>query len=253
MLLDELGMLRVLASLGMVIGEFTHEVDQTLGAADIDAQTLAESLAGSPEQPLAQRLLNNVRRFESYASYFDRTVRENVDRELRPIELGDAILSFVEVVGPSTKRKGTTMSADVLRLDLFTCPAHPSEIDSVLFNFHTNALKAIRRARRDGTILVRAGREADRVFIEFADNGDGIPIEIRDRIFNPFFTTSTPGGGSLDADDDLRGSGLGLKIVRDIATGYGGEVELVTPPDGYSTCFRFELPIATEETLSDAL
>ena len=112
-----------------------------------------------------------------------------------------------------------------------TRPMHSSELGSLLFNFYSNTLKAMRRARRPSAarLLGHDGKG----FFGF-DTAVGVE-EFRERIFNPFFTTSTYGNDDLD--DDLRGSGLGLKIVRDVTTGYGGDVFLTESPPGYVTCF----------------
>lgn len=247
--IDELGMLRVLASLGIVIGEFTHEIRQTLTAATLHASRLASEV----REPVSARdtasmLESNIDRIDSYARYFDRAVRENAQRELVPQELGGVVLGFVREMKPSAERRGVEVKTDIQGYDLYTCPMHSSELDSLLFNFYSNALKAIRRVRRpQGRILIRCGKEGGMLFIEFADDGDGVPENLRERIFNPFFTTSTYGSDELD--DDLRGSGLGLKIVRDVATGYSGDVFLKEPPTEYVTCFRAEFPAATKEEL----
>lgn len=240
-LLNELGMLRVLASLGIVISEFTHEIRQLVPAAVTDARRLQQKLAGGPLERTSERLHENVRRFQTYAAYFDRTVRENVSRDLDAQEVGDVVKRFVEVMRPAARQAGTTLTDEIEGAGLFSIPMHPSEWASVLFNFYSNAQKAIKRARTVGSILIRAGRSGDDVYVDVADNGDGIPDENADRIFDAFFTTSTQ-GGPFESSEELQGSGLGLKIVRDIADSYGGAVELVPPPDGYVTCLRFRVP-----------
>lgn len=251
-LLDEVGMLRVLASLGIVIGEFTHEIRQLVPGAVADARHLASELDGSTLGETASDLHQNVRRFKTYAAYFDRTVRENVSRDLAPQELGAVVQQFVRVVQPAAARNGTEFSVDVEGADLYTTPMHPSEWASVLFNLYSNAQKAITRARRKGRIAVRVARTGERVFVEFADNGEGVPVAYANRIFDAFFTTSIPSGSPFEGGEELQGSGLGLKIVRDIAESYGGGVALVDPPNGYATCFRVEIPAATDEELDAA-
>ena len=96
-------------------------------------------------------------------------------------------------------------------------------------------------------VLLRAGRAEDMVFVEMADNGDGIPEENADRVFNAFYTTSTASGDPFGAGDDVAGSGLGLKIIRDIAHSYGGQVFTAPPPPSFRTLFRFEVPQAKPE------
>ncbi len=249
-LIEELSMLRVLASLGQTIGEFTHEVRQSLNPAQADANWLRDHLLPeTPEQAVADRVSTNIRGFKTYASYFDRAVADNTSRAVEPQDVQLVIRQFLEVIGSSAQRSGIEVGMDVQGYDLYTRPMHASEWTSVLFNLFTNARKAIDRAGVKGKILLRAGRENGRAFLEFADNGDGIAPENEDRIFNAFFTTSSPAGHRASEVDEAQGTGLGLKIVYDIASSYGGNVFLVSPPEGYSTCFRLEVPAASEEDL----
>ena len=252
-LLEERDMLRVLASLGLIIGEFTHEIKQTLGAAYIGAKTLASSLkTGTREARTAEDLKFNIERFKTYASYFDTIVAANVVRELRPHRVPLVIKRFVETIKPSAVAAGIQIDeAKPTETDIITRPMHYSEWASILFNFYSNSKKAIDRAGVKGRILIKAGREGDNTYFEFADNGDGIPPENQERIFNAFFTTSRPPGRGASEEEEVQGSGLGLKIVKDIVTGYDGKIYLVSPPAKYSTCFRVEIPLATEEELNE--
>ncbi len=244
-LLNELGMLRVLASLGIVIGEFTHEIRHLLPAVVSDARMLAEGLVGTRHAATSADLHENVRQFRTYASYFDRAVRENASRDVEPQEVGSAVEQFSAVIEPAARKRGIEIETDVAGAGLFSTPMHPSEWSSVLFNLYSNAQKAIRRARPSaGRVLIRAGSADDFVYIEMADNGDGIPPEHEERIFNAFFTTSTHSGNPFSAEDDAEGSGLGLKIIHDIARSYGGRVYTSPAPPPYHTMFRFEVPRA---------
>lgn len=250
-LIDELGMLRVLASLGILIGEFTHEIGHTLTATALNSQNLTHMIRESDSaKKLAENLESNIDRISSYARYFDSTVRANTRRELEPQELGDVLLQFKRELEPSAQRRGIQIETEVKGFDLYTVPMHGSELASILFNFYSNALKAIRRVKPEqGRILIRCGQEDEIVYIEFCDNGDGVPEELRERIFNPFFTTTTYGGD--DPDEDLQGTGLGLKIVFDIVSGYDGEVYVAPPPEDFVTCFRVELPAAPQDILDE--
>ena len=71
------------------------------------------------------------------------------------------------------------------------------------------------------------------VAITISDNGPGIPEEIKDKIFQPFFTTKPTG----------QGTGLGLSLSYDIAKAHGGELR-VEPKGGDGTSFVIELPIS---------
>lgn len=249
--IEELNMLRVLAGLGLVIGEFTHEINQYLPSFAIDTKHLIENLEKGTENYIkAIGMKSRFESFQVYASYFDETISENVNRELKPIELRDAINPFIKTLNKDLERNNITIETDINGIDLFTCKMHISEWASILFNLYTNSKKAIKRANpQEKKMLIKAGEIEDKVFVEFLDNGDGIPKENRDKIFNAFFTTSTPKSRTANTNDELTGTGLGLKIIRDIVESYQGEISLENSSDGYTTCFRIELPKANKEDI----
>ena len=252
-LLEELAMLRVMASLGLTVSEFTHEVQQTLGAAYLSARQLTDALpAGSDEHETAHDLFTNVQRFKAYASYFQQTVSDNVRRELEPQDVAKAAKDFMATIQPAAKSVNICVTqSEITEPDLLTCPMHPSEWSSIFFNFYTNSRKAVSRAGRAGKVNIQIGRENSKVYLEFADNGDGVPEQHQDRIFNAFFTTTGPAGRYASEEEEIQGTGLGLKIVQDIASSYNGDVYLVSPPEGYTTCFRIEFPEATRKELEE--
>jgi len=250
--LDEISMLRVLASLGLSIGQFNHEIRNMFPALLADTYSLIQSTSGDSHEK-ALRLKKNIQSFRTYTSYFDKSVSANARRETVVQDVGKILRSFWEVITPACQRRDIEFPEPTIHeYDLFTTPMHSSEWTSILFNLFTNSRKAIVRAGHDtGKILVTAGREKGKVFVEFADNGDGIPHENRERIFDAFFTTSYISSTEVDEDedDDLLGTGLGLKILKDIVTSYNGEIALVGAPRGYVTCFRIEIPEASKEQL----
>lgn len=251
--IDELNMIRVLAGLGLIIGEFTHEITNYLGAFDIDIQYIIDNIDKSKEEyRRAIRLKSTFDSFQVYTSYFDETISQNVNQELRPIEIRDVIKPFVKTISPDTERCNINLKLDIDGYELFTCKMHTSEWASILFNLYSNSKKAIKRANiSDGKILIRAGKVNENIFVEFIDNGDGIPLENRDKIFNAFFTTSSPKGHKSSATDDLTGTGLGLKIVKDIIESYNGEISLDNSPFGFKTNFRIIIPFATKEEIEE--
>jgi signal transduction histidine kinase/anti-sigma regulatory factor (Ser/Thr protein kinase) len=251
--LEEIDMLRVLASLGLTIGEFIHEIRHLLPAIRADAnQFLRIHREEAEPRKYALRLQENLKSFNTYASFFDRAISLNARRETKSQELGVVIRSFIEAIKPTTHRYRIKILEPKIRAyDLFTLPMHPSEWSSILFNLFTNAKKAIDRAGSQGQILISAGRKKQHVYLEFADNGDGITPENEERIFDAFFTTASPASPLADEQEELLGTGLGLKILKDIVTSYKGNIRLVTPPENFSTCFRIELPRATDKELKD--
>jgi len=104
-----------------------------------------------------------------------------------------------------------------------------SELNQVWTNLIDNALDAV---SAEGKITIRTKSEGDRVIVEVEDNGQGIPEEIQERVFEAFFTTKPPG----------QGTGLGLDISYTIVVlKHQGELTFTSEPG--RTCFRVELPL----------
>jgi signal transduction histidine kinase len=250
-LIEELGMIRVLAGLGLIIAEFTHEVIQFTPSIN----GYISALLNRSNDDHSQELLNNLRQifnsFTAYTSYFNATVSQNVSRELKPLLLLDEINKFLKTISEDLNKQHITANLEVFGFDLLTTPMHASEWSSILFNFYTNAKKAIKRAGVEGKIEIVVGEEAQNIYLEFMDNGDGIPEKDKERIFNAFFTTSTPVGFDAPNEDKLTGTGLGLKIVRDIVETYKGTVTVVPAETGFSTCLRIEVPKANLKDIQD--
>jgi signal transduction histidine kinase len=114
--------------------------------------------------------------------------------------------------------------------DLPSIEAYGSELNQVWTNLIDNAVDAMDGR---GTLTVRTRRNGDdRVLVEIADSGPGIPDEIRSRVFEPFFTTKEVG----------KGTGLGLDIAWRIVVGrHGGEIGLESAPG--DTRFQVFLPL----------
>lgn len=106
----------------------------------------------------------------------------------------------------------------------------PSQLNQVFMNLLVNAAHAMGEQR--GTITIRTGVAGDTVWLEFADNGSGIPESIRKKIFDPFFTTKPIG----------KGTGLGLSLSYGIIQKHHGKIELESEV-GQGTTFRITLPI----------
>jgi hypothetical protein len=243
-LIEEMNMLRILAGLGLVIGEFVHEIDRFLPAFDTDIRFLKKAVSDFTEAlARTERLDENLKSFSTYTAYFYEAISRNVLRDLNPIELRDVVYEFEEVIKEDIKASNYIFHRPIFEdYDLWTVPMHKSEWASILFNFYMNSKKAIKRAQSKGEIKIRCGREGGYVFLEFSDDGDGIPVANRDKVFNAFFTTTSAAGRNEPEGESLRGIGLGLKIVKDIVESYGGEIMVANPEEGFSTTMRIEIP-----------
>jgi signal transduction histidine kinase len=247
-LIEEMNMLRILAGLGLVIGEFVHEVKRFLPGFNTDINYLKKIVKEYPKAiERVDRLDLNVKSFTAYTSYFNKAISRNVFRELEPVELRDAVNDFREIVKNDLERSGIVLNKPLFDgFDLFTVPMHPSEWASILFNFYTNSKKAIRREGVVGELMIKCGRENGNVFLMFSDNGDGIKKHNEEDVFNAFYTTSSAAGNASSDLDSLTGTGLGLKIVKDIVESYNGSIYVSNPEEGFKTTIRVEIPENTK-------
>ena len=248
---EERTMLRVLSSVGLTTEQFVHEIKYYLGNMTNDLDYVKNVVYDNDAKKRVKILESNLANFNTYVSYFDAMVSNNVNRTLIPIEMRKIVRDFIEILSSDAKKAGVTIQEPVFyKYNLYTKPMHPSEWTSILFNFYTNSKKAIKRAHRKGDILIEVNKENGMIYLDFSDNGDGIPEGKEERVFDRFYTTSNVGSiDNIDKINNISGSGLGLTIVKDICTSNKGDVRVIDPPGSYSTCFRVEIPALSDKEI----
>jgi two-component system NtrC family sensor kinase len=155
--------------------------------------------------------------------------------ERRPVSLNQIVQRVVDL-------HRFSLAAEKIRVEIDLAAAlpfvqgDPGHLQQVLMNLVGNARQALEQQEEGGTIRLRTKRISERrVLLEVADNGSGIPPAILARIFDPFFTTKPAGVGT----------GLGLAIVLSVVREHGGQVHVLSPPQG-GAVFQIELPVAAE-------
>ncbi|MES1221161.1 MAG: ATP-binding protein, partial [Bacteroidota bacterium] len=127
----------------------------------------------------------------------------------------------------------TDFDAQIGRINII-----PQDIGRVVLNILTNAFYAVNEKKKISdenyhpTVLIRTKKINDTIEIVVSDNGNGIPKNIVDKIFQPFFTTKPTG----------KGTGLGLSLAYDIVKADGGEIKVETK-EGEGTFFLIKLPV----------
>jgi signal transduction histidine kinase len=130
------------------------------------------------------------------------------------------------------------------QLDLPRVPCLPGELNQVVLNLIVNAAHAIQdvvgdNAKTKGEITISTRRHEDWAEIQVRDTGSGIPEAIRDKVFDPFFTTQPVG----------KGTGQGLAIARNVIVArHNGTLTFETETSVGST-FTVRLPIHPDSTL----
>ena len=107
--------------------------------------------------------------------------------------------------------------------------ASTNQMRQVFLNIFKNAKEAMPKG---GTLFVRTSKEDNRVLIHIQDTGIGIPEEIKDKIFDAFFTTK----------QKVKGVGLGLSVCYGIIRDHGGEIKIKSE-EGKGTTFTISLPV----------
>ncbi len=241
-LAGELEMLRVLAGVGLTIGEFIHEIKQFAPSFDDYLNSLLYKNLGSDISDTLNKMKIVFTSFNTYTAFFDTTISQNVVREINPIDLRDVVDDFIEIIQPDIKRRNIKFENIDEGWDLITIPMHVSEWNTILQNLYSNSKKAIIRQGGHGKILIKSYKNENSVFISFYDNGDGISEKKRDRIFDAFYTTSMPVKNDIQ-DKDLTGSGLGLHIVKQIIINRNGKIWVDEPINEFNTCITIQLPL----------
>jgi signal transduction histidine kinase len=154
----------------------------------------------------------------------------HMDRGLgkQPTDLRVGLDNTLRMLGHELKAKKITVERTIPE-DLPTVFGYAGELNQVWTNLLDNAIDA---APEGGRIRIEAQKDDGAVEVRIIDNGSGIPDEIREKIFEPFYTTKPPG----------EGTGLGLDIVQRIVTQqHAGQITVTSKPG--ETIFTVLLPV----------
>lgn len=252
--IKERSMLRVLGSVGLTVSQFVHEIKHHMDHVKSDIAFLISELQGNAKAlERATILQSNFQSFSDYTSYFNDVVSQNIIRDIRPQNMWKVINDFVNTMSSDADKAGIKLLKPIFHKDwLYTKPMHPSEWSSILFNFYTNSKKAIKRAKSNGKIQIECGEDNGFIYVEFSDNGDGIESGTEEKIFDEFYTTTSVDTlEELDQNTEILGTGLGLKITKDIVKGYRGNIFVASEKGEFTTCLRVEIGKATDKELDE--
>lgn len=231
--------LEIMSLLGVVGGFMTHEFGVAIAELR-EAQKELEALA--EEEPRFRMTADSFRRraetLEGFVSYSRAYVQGARVPTVRPYAVRPRILQVVKVFGQYAQDRNIDIEIGV-EPDLMAPPVPAALYNGVAQNLFTNALKAV-TARADGNLKIafRAWSDRREHFLQVSDTGIGIPAAVKERVFDPLFTTT-------DSRQDPLGSGmgLGLSLVRQGVAAFGGKVALVDPPAGFTTCMEARFPL----------
>ena len=220
-----------LAALGEVVASITHEIKNPLVSIGGFARRLERIFQeNSPEKKYIRIILKEVKRLEAILNatldYSKEPPLPSGRYEINRI-LEDILSTLESEFHDRNIRVTKTLDP---QLPPLLC--EPQQLNQVFFNLLMNAIQAI---GQDGNLLLKTSiqeqGERKSIQVEVGDSGGGIPLQVLDNIFNPFFTTKQDG------------TGLGLAIAHKIVTQHRGEIEVVNHP-GVGATFLIRFPLA---------
>jgi signal transduction histidine kinase len=207
-----------LASLGVLAAGVAHEIRNPLTAIKFRLFSLKNSLPPAmAENEDATVIANEITRLERIVRDFLQFARPS-EPELIEVPVRRMLREVADLLRPQLQKE--TIALTLEESEDAWVRADTQQIKQVLINLIRNSADSI---ERNGMIVLRLHHEAgfarrggSAVVVEVADNGKGIPPEVRKRLFDPFFTTKEGG------------TGLGLPIAARIVERHGGELRYQT-------------------------
>jgi two-component system C4-dicarboxylate transport sensor histidine kinase DctB len=150
------------------------------------------------------------------------------NQKLGAVAIADVVRDAIEIVTPRLKAADATLKTELAAPNL-TAVAGSVRLQQVLVNLISNAADAVEeQAVRE--IVLSARKKGGKILINVSDNGPGVTEAIKDRIFDPFYSTKGVG----------KGLGLGLSISYNIVKDFGGQLSVSNQPSG-GAVFTVEL------------
>ena len=230
-----------LAAVGEMAAVMAHEIKNPLAGIEVLAGLLRRKVLDDADaQALVKDIISEAKLANAIVQEvlaFVRPVRLQVDRT----SLAEAVTAAI-LLADTKATRGNILVDLALPTELPTLGADQHQLTQVFGNLIINAYEALEGRGRieiagrlaqtdtDGALLPDGQHPVPTVIVDVSDDGPGMPRDVAEKIFNPFFTTKA------------QGSGLGLAVVRKIIDAHDGRIDMTTA-DGRGTRFRVTLPV----------
>ncbi len=224
-----------LAAIGTLAGEIGHEINSPLTVIKSITFLLKEMIKNGEASP--DFLVSKLESLESTVNRISNITRslKNISRkESNEVKFNcsfaDLFQDIIGLIDFKIRKNGTKLIYDpnneVLNKKI-NC--YRIQLSQVLVNLLANATDAV-EGRKDPWIKMSANEDREFYYIQIEDSGAGVPDNLKDKIFDPYFTTK----------EFEKGTGLGLSISRNIVSAHGGDLYLA--PEISPSCFVIKLP-----------
>ncbi len=222
------------AAMGQLAASLAHELSQPLAAIMSNAEA-AQRFAGRPEPDMVEirEALDDITRDDKRARGVIQGMRAMLKKEdvtIEPVDLNQIASSVVQMIRNEATLRGMRIEL-ALRPSPVMVRGDQVGLQQVVLNLASNGLDAMTDTMAERCLTIRTEVEATTGMISVIDNGPGVSADLRDKLFQPFFTTKHTG------------LGMGLSICQSILESLGGRIELKNH-DGKGAAFLVALPLA---------
>jgi signal transduction histidine kinase len=229
-----------LESLGVLAGGIAHEIRNPLSSVNISISSIERACGAStglePETKGKIELI--LEQMKSAAAKMGLVVQRVMDYS-KPFPPRKGVVDLNKVIEEAVRLSLSTLRKREIEIlknldpDLSTCRVDAQMIEQVLVNLITNACQAMEGIERAKLLEIASSVRDGRIVLRVSDSGPGVPPSLRERVFDPFFTTRKDG------------SGIGLSFSHRIVADHGGTLLVGTSRWGGAE-FRIEIPVAKE-------
>lgn len=212
---NELAMYKNLATLGILTGNFGHETQDIIsriGSSIAYFEALVPTIENRYFTNITGVLKSDFARIEGYSSMIVEFLRKHKRDVREDLDFGIVLSNICQLYIGMLQEFKISLTWNSQDDIYFTM--RQIDLESVIINMITNAFEQL-KGRTQRSIYIQFSQDEENIFLEFEDSGAGIPVEKREEIFQAFVTTKEDG------------IGLGLNIVKDIVSSYGGTIEVL--------------------------
>jgi two-component system NtrC family sensor kinase len=223
-----------LSAIASLLAGVAHEINNPLAVVAAQSLLLAEEAEGTPVAERAEKVRAAAERCGRIVSSLLASARQKPTRR-EPVELAKAVELGLDLSVEVARGAGIAVACDIAR-DLPDIRGDADQLAHLVGNLVGNAraaLAGMEAPPEEPRITVELMRQGGQAVLRVADNGPGIPEGLRERVFDPFFSTKPDG----------EGTGVGLALCRTIAKAHGGSIAVEeTPGGGATVVVRLSLP-----------
>jgi len=227
LLQDKLSQMQRLSMMGQTVAKLAHQIRTPLSAAMLYAANLkTKALSLIAREKFQDKLMDQLGQLEQQVNDMLLFSKSGTEQVVERTSVNDVIKCSTATMEALIQKAGANVNVNLCPNDCQIL-ANKSALAGAIQNLVHNSLAVIKES---AVINIRAFCKDQHAYISVQDNGPGISADIKEKIFEPFFTSRS------------QGTGLGLSVVKSVADAHQGEAMLLSGPDeGAHFCIKLPL------------